>query len=428
MAIRRSLLFLLVLAAVTLHFVHLAVGYLILAALGVLALVAEVLENRMGRRARAGKPRSSDPQSGPRVEDLAADLEASSRKISRLESDLALLEEEREAYGLFRDEALGHLAEYCLVVDVLKKMQESVIQRTETSTMQVTDTIFAIGERSKKVGGTIQEMLKEMTIGDQSLSDDVDRVMAEVRRFGEMGERFRALERGYLEDMRTIEETVRGVLRFTGDIADLADQTSILAINASIEAARVGDAGRGFAVIAGEVQALSKKSKDISETIGQMFRETAETVDHSLEHQTTRIREAVGALEVSRDELGRVSSALEPQVKLLESTVETARGLSEEVTDELEKVTVSLQFQDAVRQILEHVLHYQEDLKEKYRSIQDLFGVEFPDDDAQFKARVEDALSRYFTTREEWGAAGVVLEERVEGAEEAHLKGDVTLF
>ena len=46
----------------------------------------------------------------------------------------------------------------------------------------------------------------------------------------------------------------------------------------------------------------------------------------------------------------------------------------------------------------------------------------------EFKARVDEAIRKYFTTREEWGAAGVNLEERVDGADESRFKGDVTLF
>ncbi len=90
-----------------------------------------------------------------------------------------------------------------------------------------------------------------------------------------------------VEVVEGLMETSNRIADFSGVIGRIARQTNILAINASIEAARVGDAGRGFAVVAGEVKKLATQTADaakrIVEELGQIREATGASVK-SIEH------------------------------------------------------------------------------------------------------------------------------------------------
>ena len=80
-----------------------------------------------------------------------------------------------------------------------------------------------------------------------------------------------------MADLRQSGDRIAAIV---SDIDAIAFQTNILALNASVEASRAGEAGRGFSVVAGEVRALARQSQDAAKGINRLVLDNRERMRH----------------------------------------------------------------------------------------------------------------------------------------------------
>ena len=205
-----------------------------------------------------------------------------------------------------------------------------------------------------------------------------------------------------LREFESLAGVTEDLKRMAGAVADIAKQTNLLALNAAIEAARAGEAGRGFAVVADEVRKLSNQS-------GMLGQEIQQKVD-AVNSATSSALASAGQMSLQNEVLTKTSG--ETINEVLERFGGVLRGVSDasqqmtegsqNVRQQVEAVLVQLQFQDRTNQILNAVCQDIDRLLEQLRQNEqrvDSGGVPEAFDAQQWIARLEQT----YTTLEQFG-------------------------
>ncbi|MDH4764134.1 methyl-accepting chemotaxis protein [Pseudomonas sp. CBMAI 2609] len=180
--------------------------------------------------------------------------------------------------------------------------QKSETDQIATAMQEMTATTHEVARNAGEAARSAQDASQQAIQGDGA----VNKAVAQIEQLASEMDATKAA----MTTLRTNAESIGGVLDV---IKAVSDQTNLLALNAAIEAARAGEAGRGFAVVADEVRGLAQRTRSSTEEIAQLITVLNQSTDH-------------------------MAVVLEQNMQLTDSSV----GLSREAGEMLKRITQSV--------------------------------------------------------------------------------------
>jgi methyl-accepting chemotaxis protein len=232
--------------------------------------------------------------------------------------------------------------------------QSTAAQEATGAVAQLTSGIEDIAAQTAEVDRLATASLERTQEGNESLS----------RMIGELAQ----AESAVTEMTETAHEFINSASSITGmtrEVRDIADQTNLLALNAAIEAARAGEQGRGFAVVADEVRKLAEKSATTASEIDGVTRnleQLAIKVKQTLEKGLSALSTSQEYLETVAEALGETNYSIGQTTEgmgRINAAVDNQNRASADITSNVERIaalsaagdTRAGQVVDAVRQL-----------------------------------------------------------------------------
>jgi methyl-accepting chemotaxis protein len=231
-----------------------------------------------------------------------------------------------------------------------------------SSQEQMESAIAAISQRFSGIVDKLSQTLHTASLETDTLAGSDKTLMVVIARAEEELGRIVQAQQSATSSMLHMLEKVEGLDRFTQelqdmafDVAKIAQRSTLLSLNAAIEAARAGDFGRGFSVVAKEFRMLANQSGETGRHIAEKVKIISAAIAESSSIVRDSVRQRDERAQVTESTIATVLADFRDVTGALERSGALLKDESVAIQSEIGHALVEFQFQDRVGQILYHL-------------------------------------------------------------------------
>ncbi|WP_444997472.1 methyl-accepting chemotaxis protein [Aliikangiella sp. IMCC44359] len=211
--------------------------------------------------------------------------------------------------------------------------QRLATEQVATAINQMSATVQQVAENISKTASAAHQAYNETNSGDIVVKQTIEKILSFADKMS-----------AGTQSIRSLEQESENIGAVVDVIKSIADQTNLLALNAAIEAARAGEQGRGFAVVADEVRTLAGRTQESTEEINSMVERlqlgARESVD-LMNNSQSEIQQVVEQAHKAGDALTNISNAVN-EINQMSTQIAVASEEQVSVTEEINQNLVQI--------------------------------------------------------------------------------------